>query len=94
MPVLPFIPNTTTARDWRDTFNALLKRMDAVEAAGVVAPPSAPAFTTQPSISPTSGTAGSTLFAVTPGTVSDGAVVARVWLLNGTAISSGTAFPA
>ncbi|KQM99428.1 Calx-beta domain-containing protein [Sphingomonas sp. Leaf226] len=95
MPVLSFIPNNTSARDWRDTFNALIKRIAVLEAAGVAVPTPAPAFTVQPSISPTSGTAGATLFAVTPGTVSDGAVVARVWLLNGTAISSGvTALPA
>jgi hypothetical protein len=55
----------------------------------------APAFTTQPSISPTSGTAGSTVYAATPGTVSNGSVVSRAWLLNGTAISNGvTAVPA
>jgi len=55
----------------------------------------APAFTTQPSITPTSGTAGSTVYAATPGTVSNGTVVSRAWLLNGTAISTGvTAVPA
>ncbi|MBD8699813.1 hypothetical protein IFT54_08300 [Sphingomonas sp. CFBP 13714] len=95
MAVLTNIPNNTSARDWRDTVNALIKRIAALEAAGVPVEIPAPAFTTQPSISPTSGTAGSTLYAATPGTVSNGAVVSRVWLLNGVAISNGvTALPA
>jgi hypothetical protein len=95
MAVLTNIPNNTSARDWRDTVNALIKRIAALEAAGVPVEIPAPAFTTQPSISPTSGTAGSTLYAATPGTVSNGAVVSRVWLMNGVAISNGvTALPA
>ncbi|PTM44752.1 hypothetical protein C8J24_2962 [Sphingomonas aerolata] len=95
MAVLTNIPNNTSTRDWRDTVNALIKRIAALEAAGVPVTTPAPAFTTQPSVSPTSGTAGSTLYAATPGTVSNGSVVSRVWLLNGTAISSGiTALPA
>jgi hypothetical protein len=95
MAVLTNIPNNTSARDWRDTVNALIKRIAALEAAGVPVETPAPAFTTQPSISPTSGTAGSTVYAATPGTVSNGAVVSRAWLLNGTAISTGvTAVPA
>ncbi len=95
MAVLTNIPNNTSARDWRDTVNALIKRVAALEAAGVPVETPAPAFTTQPSISPTSGTAGSTVYAATPGTVSNGSVVSRAWLLNGTAISNGvTAVPA
>lgn len=95
MAVLTNIPNNTSARDWRDTVNALIKRIAALEAAGVPVATPAPAFTTQPSITPTSGTAGSTVYAATPGTVSNGAVVSRAWLLNGTAISTGvTALPA
>ncbi len=95
MAVLTNIPNNTSARDWRDTVNALIKRIAALEAAGVPVEIPAPAFTTQPNISPTSGTAGSTVYAATPGTVSNGAVVSRAWLLNGTAISTGvTALPA
>jgi len=95
MAVLTNIPNNTSARDWRDTMNSLIKRIAALEAAGVPVETPAPAFTTQPSISPTSGTAGSTVYAATPGTVSNGAVVSRAWLLNGTAISTGvTALPA
>jgi len=95
MAVLTNIPNNTSARDWRDTVNALIKRIAALEAAGVPVATPAPAFTTQPSISPTSGTAGSTLYAATPGTVSNGSVVSRAWLLNGVAISTGvTALPA
>ena len=93
--MLTNIPNNTSARDWRDTVNALIKRVAALEAAGVPVETPAPAFTTQPSISPTSGTAGSTVYAATPGTVSNGSVVSRAWLLNGTAISTGvTALPA
>jgi len=95
MAVLTNIPNNTSARDWRDTVNALIKRIAALEAAGVPVEVSAPAFTSQPSISPTSGTAGSTVYAATPGTVSNGSVVSRAWLLNGVAISNGvTAVPA
>jgi hypothetical protein len=95
MAVLTNIPNNTSARDWRDTVNALIKRIAALEAAGVPVATPAPTFTTQPSITPTSGTAGSTVYAATPGTVSNGSVVSRAWLLNGTAISTGvTAVPA
>ncbi len=95
MAVLTNIPNNTSARDWRDTVNALIKRIAALEAAGVPVETPAPAFTTQPSISPTSGTAGSTVYAATPGTISNGSVVSRAWLLNGVAISNGvTAVPA
>jgi len=94
MAVLTNIPNNTSARDWRDTVNALIKRIAALEAAGVPVETPAPAFTTQPSISPTSGTAGSTVYAATPGTISNGSVVSRAWLLNGVAISNGvTAVP-
>lgn len=49
----------------------------------------APAFTTQPSVSPSSGQTGST-FTATPGTVSNGTVSSRNWLLNGSSISTGT----
>lgn len=73
---------------------------DAVKSASVSVqaatptPTPAPAFTTQPSVSPTSGTAGTTTFTATPGTVSNGAITSRAWLLNGTSISSGlTAAP-
>ena len=94
MAVLTNIPNNASARDWRDTLNALVRRVAALEAAGVPVETPAPAFTSQPSISPTSGTASSTVYAATPGIVSNGAVVSRVWLLNGGAISNGvTALP-
>lgn len=49
----------------------------------------APAFTTQPSISPTSGNVGAT-FAATDGTVSNGSITGRKWFLNGTQIGSDT----
>ena len=52
-------------------------------------PTPAPAFTAQPSISPTSGTVGQT-FTGTDGTITNGSVSARQWLLNGTAISGAT----
>jgi hypothetical protein len=95
MAVLTNIPNNTSARDWRDTMNSLIKRVAALEVAGVPVATPAPAFTTQPSITPTSGTAGSTVYAATPGIVSNGTVVSRAWLLNGTAISTAvTAVPA
>lgn len=95
MAVLTNIPDKANTRDWRDTVNALLRRVAALEAAGVPVATPAPAFTTQPSISPTAGTAGTTQFAATPGNVSNGSVVSRVWLLNGNAISNGiTALPA
>ncbi len=49
----------------------------------------APAFTAQPSISPTSGTVGDT-FTGSDGTITNSMSVARQWLLNGTAISGAT----
>ena len=94
MTVLTTIPNGASNRDIRDTMNALIARVAALEKAGTPTATPAPAFTAQPSISPGSGTAGSTFFAATPGTVSNGSVVSRVWLLNGAAISNGvTALP-
>lgn len=48
----------------------------------------APAFTDAPSISPTSGSAGAT-FTATDGTVNNGTVVSRRWLLGGVAIGTG-----
>lgn len=49
----------------------------------------AASFTTQPSISPTSGNVGAT-FTATDGTVSNGSVTGRRWLLSGTLIGTGT----
>ncbi len=57
-------------------------------AAAVVAPTPAPTFSTQPSVTPTSGTAGATTFTATPGTVTNGIVSSRVWMLNGISIST------
>jgi hypothetical protein len=94
MTVLTTIPNGASNRDIRDTINAMLIDLAALKAAGTPAPTPAPAFASQPSISPGNGTAGSTTFAATPGTVTNGSVVSRAWLLNGTAISTGlTATP-
>lgn len=56
---------------------------------GTPAPTPAPSFTTQPSISPTSGTAGQT-FTGSDGTITNGGVSSRRWLLNGMSISTGT----
>lgn len=58
-------------------------------------PTPAPSFTTQPSVSPTTGTAGTTTYTATPG-VTNGNVssISRVWLLGSTIISTGlTASP-
>lgn len=49
----------------------------------------APVFTAAPAIAPASGTS-STTFTATDGTVSNGSVTGRRWLLNGTAIGTGT----
>lgn len=49
-----------------------------------------PAFTVQPTVTPTTGTAGSTVFTATPGTVVKGAISSRAWLLNGVQISAST----
>lgn len=53
-----------------------------------VTPPSAPSFTTQPSISPGSGTAGTTAFTATNGVASNTTSYSRRWLLNGSSIST------
>lgn len=59
-------------------------------ASGSAPPPTpAPAFTSQPSVSPSSGQTGST-FTATPGIVSNGSITSRQWLLNGSSISTGT----
>lgn len=49
----------------------------------------APSFTAAPSISPTSGDSATT-FTATDGTVSNGSVTSRRWLLSGTALGTGT----
>jgi hypothetical protein len=55
----------------------------------------APAFTTQPTVSPSTGTAGTTTYTATPGAVTNGTVTSRAWSLNGSVISTGlTAAPA
>ncbi|MEA1083200.1 sialate O-acetylesterase [Sphingomonas sp. CD22] len=88
MTVLTNIPNGASNRDIRDTINAMLIDLAALKAAGTPTPTPAPAFASQPSISPGNGVAGSTTFAATAGTVTNGAIVSRSWLLNGTAIST------
>ena len=55
----------------------------------------APAFTSQPTVSPSTGTAGTTTYTATPGAVSNGTITSRAWSLNGSTISTGlTAAPA
>ncbi|MBB5714767.1 LamG-like jellyroll fold domain-containing protein [Sphingomonas aerophila] len=51
--------------------------------------PPAPVFTTLPSISPTSGTAGTTVFAATDGVATNATSVTRRWLLGTTSIGTG-----
>jgi hypothetical protein len=60
-----------------------------VNAGNVVVPTPAPVFTTQPSISPTSGTAGTTAFTATDGVASNASSYTRRWLLNETSIATG-----
>jgi len=50
-------------------------------------PTSPPTFTTQPTISPSTGKTNSE-FTAQPGVVSNGAISSRAWLLNGSAIST------
>jgi hypothetical protein len=63
---------------------------------GVVAATSGPVgpfFIVQPTVSPAGGDIGQT-FTATPGSVANGSVTSRKWLLNGSLISSGlTATP-
>ena len=51
--------------------------------------PPAPVFTTVPSISPASGTAGATTFTASDGAASNASGYTRRWLLDGTAIGTG-----
>ena len=51
-------------------------------------PTPAPTFATQPSVTPTTGTAGTATYTATPGTVMNGIISSRAWLLNGTSIST------
>lgn len=60
-----------------------------VSAAGTTPTPTpAPAFTTQPSISPNIGPVGTT-YTAEPGVVTNATSIVRAWLLNGTSIGSG-----
>ncbi len=59
----------------------------AVTVSAIVIP--APAFTSQPSISPVSGNVGAT-FTATDATVSNGSVTSRRWLLNGSSIGTAS----
>lgn len=72
------------------TILSILARLDALEAGGTPTPTPTPApvFTQQPTISPTSGTAGTTTFTATPGSVINGTISSRAWRLNGTIIST------
>ena len=52
--------------------------------------PGVPVFTTAPSFSPASGTAGVTTFTASDGAASNASGYTRRWLLSGTAIGTGT----
>ncbi|WP_288935471.1 cadherin repeat domain-containing protein [uncultured Sphingomonas sp.] len=104
MTVLQSIPNGAQMSDVRETFNALLvnvqtlqAQLAALSAGGGTPTPSptpAPTFTQQPTVSPNGGTSGVTTFTATPGSVTNGTISSRAWLLNGTSISTGlTATP-
>ncbi|MDN4633866.1 hypothetical protein QCD71_20295 [Sphingomonas sp. PsM26] len=68
-----------------DGSNVLLDKAVAIPI-GAIAPP--PSFTVAPSITPGSGTTA-TMFAANDGTVEDGTVNGRRWLLSGIAIGTG-----
>lgn len=69
---------------------AIMGAMGGAQSGGTPTPTPAPTFATQPQVTPASGTAGTTTFTATPGTVSNGTISSRAWLLNGSSISSGT----
>ena len=52
--------------------------------------PAVPVFTTAPSFSPASGTAGATTFTASDGAASNASGYTRRWLLSGTSIGTGT----
>jgi hypothetical protein len=52
-------------------------------------PPAAPVFITDPSISPTTGISGETLFTGNDGVFTNGVVTSRQWLLNNIVVASG-----
>lgn len=57
---------------------------------GAPLPTPAPVFTTQPSMSPTSGTAGTTVFTANNGAASNATTYTRRWLLDGAPIGTGS----
>lgn len=57
--------------------------------AGAVVPPAAPVFTSNPTITPTSGNVGN-LFIGSSGTVTGGDIISQRWLLDGVVISTST----
>jgi hypothetical protein len=68
-------------------------KLDLLLGGGIYVPPPtptpAPVFTTQPSVSPGSGTAGTTTFTANNGVASNATGYTRRWLLNGSAIGTG-----
>jgi hypothetical protein len=74
--------------DFETMFAAVLSRLAEVENGGSGAPTPAPVFTSQPSISPSSGTAGQT-FTAYDGTASNVIGYTRRWLLSGVVIGTG-----
>ncbi|WP_260597796.1 hypothetical protein [Sphingomonas endolithica] len=95
MTVLTTIQNGASFKDIRDTINSLLTRIAALEGGTATPTPTptptpAPTFTTQPSIT-SDGTpqVGETLTG-NDGTITNGTVSTRQWLLAGSAISGAT----
>lgn len=76
-----------------DTVRAALEklqaRIDALQNGGGNQPNPAPVFVVQPSITPTSGAAGTT-FTANDGQASNATSYSRRWLLDGTSIGTGT----
>lgn len=60
-----------------------------VVASGGTPTPTPPVFTTQPSISPSSGSAGVTTFTANDGVITDAISVTRRWILNGSTVGTG-----
>lgn len=66
-------------------------KITGASAAPTPSPTPAPTIT-QPSISPGSGTAGSTIFTGTDGTPTNGTITAREWLIGGVVVATGGVF--
>jgi hypothetical protein len=69
--------NTATGDTVAQAFTKLQARLDAIGSG------SGPSFSVAPSISPSTGTAGSTTFTGSPGTIANGSFASSRWLLAG-----------